>query len=78
VHWGRAHPEEGQAPGEDTNGLYDANVFVKLIIDGMPVEEAARAAYTKIQERLEELGRADVRAEHVSGRNKELRRWITA
>jgi len=48
---------------------------VKSIIDGTPIEEVARAAFSKIQERLEELGRADVGAE-LSGRNWELRRCI--
>ena len=74
-HWRRTHPGNGQAPGEDTNELYDTKVFVKSIIDGTPIEEVARAAFSKIQERLEELGRADVGAE-LSGRNWELRRCI--
>jgi len=52
-------------------------VFVKSFVDGTPIEEVARAAFKKIQERLMILGRADIGAEQVSGRDKKIRRWIT-
>jgi len=74
-HWRRKHPGAGQAPGEDANEIYDPKDFVKSIVDGTPVDEVARSAFAKVQERLRRLGKPDVGA-NVLGRNRDLRKWI--
>ncbi len=50
---------------------------MKMILEGTPVDEVARSAYTKVKESLERLGKADTRA-NVLGRNRDLRMWIRA
>jgi len=76
-HWGKTHPGNAQVPGEGANQLYDPKAFVKSIIDGTPIEKVARAAFSKIQERLTELGREEIGVGNVWGRNKALRGWIS-
>jgi hypothetical protein len=74
-HWKRKHAEAGRVPGEQANEIYDPKDYVKSIVDGMPVEEVARSAFTKVQESLGRLGKPDVGA-NVLGRNRDLRKWI--
>ncbi|SRR5216684_5831446 len=74
-HRRRKHPGCGEVPGDDTNEIYDPKEFVKLIVDGNPVDEVARSAFTKVQESLERLGKADIRS-NVLGRNRDLQKWI--
>ncbi len=73
-HWGRKHSKAGQVPVEDAIGLYDPREFVKMILDGTPVDDVARSAFRKVQESLERLSK---RA-NVLGRNRDLRTWIRA
>ncbi len=74
-HWNRKHLENGHAPREVTNEIYDPKDFVRSIVGGTPVDEVARSAFAKVQESLERLGKPDVGA-NVLGRNKDLRKWI--
>jgi len=74
-HWKRKHPENGEAPREDTNEIYDPKDYVKSIVDGTPVDEVARSAFAKVQESLGRLGKPNVGA-NVLGRNRDLRKWI--
>ena len=67
-HWEKGHPEIRKGANE----LYDPRVFVKMIVDGMPVEEVARSAFSKAQESLRDLGKAHMGAK-VLGRNGKLR-----
>ena len=76
-HWIGKHSEAGQAPAEGASEIYDPRFFVKLIVDGTPVDEVARSAFTKIRECLERLERPDVLA-NVLGRNRDLKKWIGA
>ncbi len=71
-HWEKGHPEIKQVPRKGANELYDPRVFVKMIVDGMPVEEVARSAFSKAQESLRDLGKAHMGA-NVLGRNGKLR-----
>jgi hypothetical protein len=74
-HWIRKHSEAGQAPAEGASEIYDPKDFVKLIVDGTPVDEVARYAFTKVRESLGRMGRPDVLA-NVLGRNRDLKKWI--
>jgi len=74
-HWRRKHSDAGQVPGEEANEIYDPKEFVRLIVDGTPVEEVARTAFAKVQESLGRLGKPGVGA-NVLGRNRDLRKWI--
>src|SRR5216684_8122854 len=47
-HWGRKHSEAGQVPVEDAIGLYDPREFVKMILDGTPVDDVARSVFRKV------------------------------
>ncbi len=70
-HWKKKHPEIGQVPVENANELYDPRTFVKMILEGTPVDEAARSAFTKVQDSLKRLGKADTRV-NVFGRNRRM------
>ncbi len=74
-HWRRKHSECEQVPEEDTNEIYDPKEYVESIVDGKPVDEVARSAFSKVQESLERLGKADIRS-NVLGRNRDLQKWI--
>jgi hypothetical protein len=76
-HWKKKHPDAGQAPGEGAKDIYDPRDFVKLIVDGKPVDEVARYAFAKVRENLGRLGRLDV-LPNVLGRNRDLKGWISA
>ena len=60
---------------EGANEIYDPKEFVKLIVDGTPVDEVARCAFAKVRENLGRLGRSDVLA-NVLGRNRDLKKLI--
>jgi hypothetical protein len=71
-HWVKGHSKTRTetAPGKALNEIYDPKEFVKLIVDGTsPVENVARSAFFKAQERLVELGKEDVGAK-LWGRKK--------
>ncbi len=59
AHWKKKHSESGQVLAEDAIEIYDPKGFVKTILDGTPVDEVARSAFSKVQERLVELGKLD-------------------
>jgi hypothetical protein len=71
-HWKKSHPGIDQVSGKDKNKLYDPRVFVKMIVDGMPVEEVTRSALSKAQEGLRDQGKAHMGA-NVMGRNGKSR-----
>jgi hypothetical protein len=58
--------------------LYDPREFVKNILDGMPVDEVARSAFTKVHERFGELAAVgnEKLGANVLGRSRELRMWV--
>ena len=70
-HWKKGHPGIDQVPRKDANELYNPRVFVKMIVDGTPVKEVQRSAFSKAQESLKDLGKAHMGA-NVLGRNGKL------
>ena len=54
-----------------TNQIYDSKKFVKSILDGTPLDEVEQSACSLVQERLNELGMADVEAD-IWGRKKRV------
>ncbi len=69
------HSHTSRFPGKKKSQLYNPDEFVKLIVDGVPVDEVARSAFKKVREKLVELGKEDVAA-NVLGRDRDLRMWI--
>jgi hypothetical protein len=74
-HWKRKHLDAGRAPEEDATEIFDPNDFVESILHGTPVDEVARSAFAKTQERLGSIGKLELGA-NVLGRNRELRGWV--
>jgi hypothetical protein len=44
----------------NTNEIYDPKKFVKSIVDGTPLVDVKKSAFSMVQERLEILGKVDV------------------
>jgi len=74
-HWKKKHSESGQVPEEEATEIYDPKAYAKMILDGTPVDEVARSAFSQAQECLRELGKPN-KIDDVLGRNETLRKWI--